>query len=74
MCVVPSDLLRWLLVFLGGAVSGIFLLSNFHAHLSDCFPYGEGDAKRKMYMMLGGMMGCHVLLLFLFKLYFFHYD
>uniref|UniRef100_A0A7S0P223 Protein YIPF n=1 Tax=Calcidiscus leptoporus TaxID=127549 RepID=A0A7S0P223_9EUKA len=73
LCVVPSDSLRWLLVFLGGAVSGIFLLSNFHAHLSDCFPYGEADAKRKMYILLGGMAGTHVLLLFLFKIYFFHY-
>jgi len=74
LCVLPSDILRWLLVFLGGGVSGIFLLSNFHAHLSDCFPYGEGDAKRKTYMVLGGMSVCHVVLLFLFKLYFFHYD
>ena len=36
LCVLPSDLLRWLLVFAGGAVSAIFLLSNFNAHLSDC--------------------------------------
>ena len=38
---LPSDLLRWALIFLGGGVSAVFLLSNFHAHLSDVFPYGE---------------------------------
>ncbi|EOD19696.1 hypothetical protein EMIHUDRAFT_242747 [Emiliania huxleyi CCMP1516] len=51
------------------------------AHLSDCFPYGEGapeprctcDAKRKMATLLGGMAACHFVLLLLFKLYFFHY-
>ena len=57
----------------GGAVSAIFLLSNFHAHLADCFPYGEGDAKRKMYLLLGSMGVFHVVLVFLFKIYFFHY-
>ena len=72
LCVVPSDLLRWLLVFIGGGISGVFLLSNFHAHLSDCFPYGEGDAKKKTSVILGGMLVFHVALLFLFKLYFFH--
>ena len=71
LCVVPSNLLRWLLVLLGGAVSLIFLLSNFHAHLADCFPYGEGDAKRKMYVMLGTMAAFHAVLLMLFKFYFF---
>merc|ERR1712196_288871 len=38
VCVLPSNLLRWLLVLISGVVSGIFLLSNFHAHLADCFP------------------------------------
>jgi len=73
LCVLPSEFLRWLLVFVGGTISGIFLLSNFHAHLSDCFPYGEGDAKRKTGSILGGMAVFHVVLLFLFKLSFFHY-
>ena len=71
LCVIPSNVLRWLLVLLGGAVSSIFLLSNFHAHLADCFPYGEGDAKRKMYVMLGTMAAFHAVLLMLFKFYFF---
>uniref|UniRef100_A0A7S4BA80 Protein YIPF n=2 Tax=Chrysotila carterae TaxID=13221 RepID=A0A7S4BA80_CHRCT len=74
LCVLPSDILRWLLVLVGGGISGVFLLSNFHAHFSDCFPYGESEAKRKMYILLGGMCFFHVLLLFLFKLYFFHYQ
>jgi len=73
LCVLPSEPLRWLLVLAGGGVSALFLLSNFHAHLSDCFPYGEGDAKRKMATLLGGMAACHTVLLLLFKLYFFHY-
>ena len=54
-------------------VSSIFLLSNFHAHLADCFPYGEGDAKKKTYSLLGLMLGFHVVLVFVFKVYFFHY-
>lgn len=74
LCVLPNNFLRWLLVLLGGAVSAVFLLSNFHAHLADCFPYGEGDAKRKMYLLLGSMGTFHLVLLFLFKLYFFHYQ
>ena len=49
------------------------MLSNFHAHLADCFPYGEGDAKKKSYVILGGMIGCHFALILLFKFYFFHY-
>jgi len=73
LCVLPSNLLRWLLVLIGGTTSAIFLLSNFHAHLADCFPYGEGDAKRKMYLLLGSMGAFHVVLLLLFKIYFFHY-
>jgi len=32
-----------------------------------------GDAKRKMATLLGGMATCHLVLLLLFKLYFFHY-
>jgi len=72
LCVIPSNLLRWLLVLIGGVVSAIFLLSNFHAHLADCFPYGEGDAKRKMYLLLGSMGVFHVVLLLLFKIYFFY--
>lgn len=72
LCVLPSNLLRWLLVLLGGGVSAIFLLSNFHAHLADCFPYGEGDAKRKMYLLLGSMGAFHVILVIIFKIYFFH--
>ena len=58
-------------LLIGGAISAIFLLSNFHAHLTDCFPYGEGDAKRKMYLLLGSMTAFHVVLLALFKIYFF---
>ena len=57
----------------GGAISAVFLLSNFHAHLADCFPYGEGDAKRKMYLLLGSMGVFHVVFLLLFKLYSFSY-
>uniref|UniRef100_A0A7S3AJT7 Protein YIPF n=2 Tax=Haptolina ericina TaxID=156174 RepID=A0A7S3AJT7_9EUKA len=73
ICVLPSNLLRWLLVLISGVISAIFLLSNFHAHLADCFPYGEGDAKKKSYVILGGMIGCHFALILLFKFYFFHY-
>lgn len=73
LCVLPSNLLRWLLVLVGGAISAIFLLSNFHAHLTDCFPYGEGDAKRKTYLLLSTMAAFHLVLLFLFKVYFFSY-
>jgi hypothetical protein len=60
-------------VLISGVISAIFLLSNFHAHLADCFPYGEGDAKKKSYVILGGMIGCHFALILLFKFYFFHY-
>ena len=42
-------------------------------HLADCFPYGEGDAKKKTYLILGTMTGFHVWLLLLFKAYFFSY-
>ncbi|KAL1499738.1 hypothetical protein AB1Y20_012425 [Prymnesium parvum] len=72
-CVLPSNLLRWLLLILSGLISGIFLLSNFHAHLADCFPYGEGDAKKKTYLILGSMLAFHVGLLIIFKAYFFSY-
>ena len=73
LCIVPSNALRWLLMLIGGAISAVFLLSNFHAHLADCFPYGEGDAKRKMYLILGSMSAFHIVLLLLFKIIFFHY-
>jgi protein YIPF1/2 len=72
-CVIPSEFLRWLLLAIGGGISAIFLLSNFHAHLADCFPYGEGDAKRKMTLLLGAMAGFHFVLLVIFKIYFFAY-
>jgi len=73
LCVLPSNVLRWLLVLIGGGISAVFLLSNFHAHLADCFPYGEGDAKRKMVSLLGAMATFHFVLIVLFKVYFFHY-
>ena len=73
LCVIPSNLLRWLLVLIGGAISAIFLLSNFHAHLADCFPYGEGDAKRKTMTLLGSMGVFHVVLILVIKFYFFSY-
>jgi len=73
LCVLPSNLFRWLLVLIGGGISAVFLLSNFHAHLADCFPYGEGDAKRKMMMLLGAMATFHFVLIVMFKVYFFHY-
>ncbi len=73
LCVLPSDLLRWALVLAGGAISAVFLLSNFHAHLTDCFPYGEGDAKKKTYTILFGIAAFHAVLVLLFKTYFFHY-
>lgn len=73
LCVVPSDLLRWILVLAGGAISSVFLLSNFHAHLADCFPYGEGDAKKKTYSLLGAMLCFHIILVFMFKVQFFYY-
>jgi len=73
LCVLPSNLLRWLIVLLGGVISSVFLLSNFHAHLADCFPYGEGDAKKKTYSLLGLMLLCHLVLVFAFKYFFFHY-
>lgn len=73
LCVIPSNLMRVILVLFSGLVSAIFLLSNFHAHLTDCFPYGEGDAKKKTYLILGGMLAFHVGLLFIFKYYFFSY-
>ena len=31
LCVIPSVLLRWLLILVGGGISAVFLLSNFHA-------------------------------------------
>lgn len=71
LCVLPSDLFRWSLVFLGGCISGVFLLSNFHAHLSDVFPFGESHAKRKKCALLGGIAIFHFALLILFKSYFF---
>ena len=74
LCVIPSNLLRWLLILVGGGISAVFLLSNFHAHLADCFPYGEGDAKRKMYLLLGSMGLFHIVLLVIFKIYFFHFS
>lgn len=67
-CVIPSNSLRWALVLLGGGISGVFILSNFHAHLADCFPYGEGDAKRKTLAVLGGMALFHAVLVCLLKM------
>ena len=74
LCVLPSNLFRLLLLLVGGGVSAVFLLSNFHAHLSDCFPYGGSDAKRKIYIIVGSMASFHLVLLVLFKVYFFHYS
>jgi len=73
LCVLPSNLLRWMLLLVGGGLSAIFVLSNFHAHLADCFPYGEGEAKRKMYTLLGSMALFHIILMVIFKIYFFAY-
>ena len=72
-CVIPSNSLRWALVLLGGGISGVFVLSNFHAHLADVWPYGEADAKRKTLGVLCAMAGFHILLVCLLKLYFFEY-
>jgi len=35
--------------------------------------YAQGDAKRKMMMLLGAMATFHFVLIVMFKVYFFHY-
>ena len=46
---------------------------EIEAAFNDLTAQYAGDAKRKMYLVLGSMGACHVLLLLLFKIYFFHY-
>lgn len=73
-CLMPSDPFRWFCVLVGGCMSGIFLISNVHAHLNDVFPFGESNAKWKACVVLGGMAAFHFFLLVLFKISFFHID
>ena len=62
---LPLPALPWLLA------PGV--LAGGDSREAGCDGSGEGDAKRKMYLLLGSMGVFHVVLVFLFKIYFFHY-
>lgn len=71
LCVLPSPLLRWIMISLGCAASAAFLLSNVHTHLQDCFPYADSDSMRRGYLLLGAMGAMHAIFALVLKLCFF---
>lgn len=71
LCVLPSPLLRWAVIFLGAAASAAFLLSNVYAHLQDCFPYADSDSMRSGYLLLGSMGAMHAVFALILKVCFF---
>lgn len=71
LCVLPSGLLRWVLLALGGASSGVFIVTNFLAHLQDVFPYSDSDSMRRGYALLAAVGSCHALFTLLLKIAFF---
>ncbi|KAG8466150.1 hypothetical protein KFE25_001906 [Diacronema lutheri] len=71
LCVLPSPLLRWILISLGCAASAAFLVSNVDMHLQDCFPYADSDSMRRGYALLGAMGVAHAIFGLVLKVCFF---
>jgi hypothetical protein len=65
-CIIPVELLRWLLVMLATASSGLFLIGNFKATI-----YAAAPARASMLLLI--MAGIHGGLGLALKLYFFQY-
>jgi len=66
LCIVPSEALRWVLVILATAVSGIFLSGN----LAELLREAQVPAARQA-AVTGGAVILHVLIGLLLKVYFF---
>jgi hypothetical protein len=71
LCVLPSGLIRWLLIALGCAASSAFLLSNVYTHLQDCFPYSDSDSMKRGYAVLAAMGVSHAIFALILKVCFF---
>ncbi|OZJ05080.1 hypothetical protein BZG36_02080 [Bifiguratus adelaidae] len=67
LCVIPIDILRWVLVAAGFAVSAIFLTKNLYAIIS------RTDAKTARILLIA-IWAAHGIFALILKLYFFNYD
>lgn len=67
LCIIPSELVRWLLVVGAFVVSGGVIWGNIGGRLENLIP-GKGQA------VTGGLVLLHAVLALVFKLYFFEYQ
>jgi len=68
LCIVNSELLRWLFVLAACGSSGSVIVANLQGRLQDRLPEGN-----KAKIVLAVLVGIHVLISFAFKVYFFEY-
>jgi len=66
LCIIPSELLRWVFVVAAFAVSGGVIYGNIGGRLDNLIP-GKGRA------VTIGLVGVHAALALVFKMYFFEY-
>jgi len=68
LCILNSELLRWLFVLAACGSSGSVIVANLQGRLQDRLPEGN-----KAKIVLAVLVGIHVLISFAFKVYFFEY-
>jgi hypothetical protein len=66
VCIMPAELLRWVVILLAMTLSVSFVLLNLHQEL-------EQFAGTKKYMVMGTAAGAQVVLALSYKLYFFKF-
>lgn len=66
ICIVPSDLMRWLVVLAGTATSGLFLFMNLRERIAAAGP-------GKSLPLLLAVLGVHACIGVVLKLFFFSY-
>jgi len=68
LCVLPSELLRWLVVIGACAFSSCVLVGNLRGKFKDHMPHGSTAD-----MLMGSLIFIHILVSLSFKVYFFEF-
>lgn len=74
VCVVPMEIVRWLVIALTFASSAWFIISNLWRHVQNTVPQQQPEDKKKIYITLGCVLVLHLFIAVMAKAYFFSYS
>jgi hypothetical protein len=66
LCILPIGWVRWLVIMVATAISGLFIVANLKQSIYEAAP-------ARAMVLLGVMLACHVGLGLALRLYFFHF-